>query len=276
MRPIEHEVNDVEIVVLKVGGSILKELPKGFYDTVVHLKETTNVYPVIVHGGGPEINQALKQMKVESEFVDGLRVTSKEVLAVVENILSGSVNKQIVTNLQQSGGTGIGLSGVDASLLEVKAQDPSGKLGFVGEVKKVNTDWLHLIIKNGGVPVISPIGIHESGQHYNVNGDTAAAAIAKGLQAKLALISDIPGVLEDVKGTQTLHPQLTATEIEEKIANGVIYGGMIPKVSSALQALSGGVTESVILNGLNPNDLQAYLLGEEVGTKIVKEEVYHV
>lgn len=266
----------MNIVVLKVGGSILEKLPKTFFDTVVGLKESAAIHPVIVHGGGPEINQALKATNVKSEFVNGLRVTTKEVLTVVEQVLSGSVNKHIVTRLQQSGGTALGLSGVDANLLKVTEQDPTGKLGFVGEIQEVNTEWMKIIIENGGIPVIAPIGIHDSGQHYNINGDTAAAAVAEALKAKLVLISDIPGVLEEVDGKKIIIPQLTKAEIDEKISKGIIYGGMIPKVYSALKALSGGVEESVILNGLTPDDLTAYLAGKEAGTKIVIGEVNHV
>lgn len=266
----------MEFAVLKVGGSVLEKLPKSFYDTIVALKKTGTIHPVIVHGGGPEINDALERMNVKSEFVDGLRVTTEEVLEVVEQVLSGRLNKQIVTKIQQSGGTGIGLSGVDASLLQVEPEDPTGKLGYVGEVKKVNKSWLETVVQHGGIPVISPIGVHESGQHYNVNGDTASAAVAEALQAKLVLISDIPGVLEEVEGKKVVLPKLTKTEIEEKISKGIIYGGMIPKVHSALKAVSSGVKESVIINGLVPDELKAYLNGGKVGTKIVLGEIQHV
>lgn len=275
MLPIEREVNQLEIVVLKVGGSILQKLPKAFYETVVKIKKSGQIHPVIVHGGGPEINQALNQMNVKTEFVNGLRVTSKEVLEVVELVLSGNINKEIVTHIHQSGGTALGLSGVDGTLLQVQPADPAGKLGFVGEVKEVNPNWLKIIIENGGIPVISPIGMNDAGQHYNVNGDTAAAAVAEALNAKLLLISDIPGVLEEISGKKVLLPKLTKAEIEEKIGSGIIYGGMIPKVRSALKALAGGVEESVILNGLTPSDIQAYIDGKQVGTKIVISEVQH-
>lgn len=275
MLPTEREVNQMEVIVLKVGGSILQKLPKAFYEMVVKIKKSGQIHPVIVHGGGPEIDQALNQMNVESEFVNGLRVTSKEVLEVVELVLNGNINKEIVTNLYQSGGMSLGLSGVDGILLKVQPADPTGKLGFVGDVKEVNPNWLKIIIENGAIPVISPIGMNEAGQHYNVNGDTAAAAVAEALHAKLALISDIPGVLEEVSGKKVLLPKLTKAEIEEKIALGIIYGGMIPKVRSALKALAGGVKESVILNGLTPNDLQDYIEGKQVGTKIVIGEIQH-
>lgn len=266
----------METVVLKVGGSILEKLPSSFFETIVQLKASGKFQPVIVHGGGPEITQTLEKMHVETNFVDGLRVTTKEVLDVVELVLSGSINKEIVTHIHKAGGSGLGLSGVDGALLKVRPVDVSGKLGFVGEVEEVNTSWITLIMENGGIPVISPIGIDEAGQHYNVNGDTAAAAVAKSLGAKLALISDIPGVLEDVEGQKYVHPRLTKLDIEAKIASGVIYGGMIPKVKSALQALTGGVKESIILNGLQAEDLRTYIEGKQVGTKIVIGEVQHV
>ena len=276
MLPIEREVNEMDIFVLKIGGSILQKLPTDFYDVIVKLKKSGNVHPIIVHGGGPEINEALKNLNVKSEFVDGLRVTTKEVLEVAESVMSGTINKEIVTKLHQSGGTAIGLSGVDGALLKVEPVDASGKLGFVGDVKEVNSSWIKLIMENGAIPVISPIGMNETGQHYNVNGDMAAAAVAEALEAKLALISDIPGVMEEVSGKKIIHAKLTKAEIEEKIATGIIYGGMIPKVNSALKALTGGVKESVILNGLNPKDLEAYIEGQQVGTKIVIGEVQNV
>lgn len=266
----------MEVFVMKVGGSILAELPKAFYDMIVQLKKTGRMHPVIVHGGGPEINQALAKMDVQTKFIDGLRVTTKEVLEVAESVMSGKVNKEIVTKLHQSGGSGIGLSGVDGGLLKVRPADTSGKLGYVGSVYEVETSWLKLIIENGGIPVISPIGIHESGTHYNVNGDVAAAAVAEALQAKFALISDIPGVLEEVNGKTICHSSLTESEIEEKIDSGIIYGGMIPKVRSAIKALTGGVKESVILNGLSPEDLRAYSEGKKAGTKVVLKEVQYV
>lgn len=263
----------METVVIKIGGSVLNELPKAFYETIVQLKNSGQCQPIIVHGGGPEINQTLAQLKIEPEFADGLRVTSEEVLKVVESVLSGTINKQIVKNFYKSGGSALGLSGVDGALLQVQPADPSGKLGFVGEVSKVNTSWIKLIMGNGGIPVISPIGIDTAGQHYNINGDTAAGAVAKSLQAKLMLISDIPGVMEEVSGKKIVLSQLTKNEVEEKIASGIIYGGMIPKVRSAIKALTGGVNESVILNGFAPDDLRDYIEGKKVGTKIVLEEL---
>ncbi|MBP2076736.1 acetylglutamate kinase [Oceanobacillus polygoni] len=268
----------MNILVLKMGGSVLAKLPDSFYETVVALKKQNICEPIIVHGGGPEINKALKELHVESKFVDGLRVTTKEVLDVAEMVMSGSINKKIVANLQKQGGTAIGMSGVDCKLLQAVPIDPEGKLGLVGQVEQVNVSWLETIMEHGAIPVISPISIDEFGERLNINGDMAAAAVAEALKAKLALISDIPGVMENVSGKEIVHDQLTKEEIEEKIASGVIYGGMIPKVRSALKSLSGGIQESVILNGLAPEDIKKYIEGKQAGTKVVmkKEEEQHV
>ncbi|MBY7142972.1 acetylglutamate kinase [Virgibacillus sp. NKC19-3] len=265
------------VIVLKVGGSILEKLPDSFYEMIVELKNSGICEPVIVHGGGPEINRLLTQLEVKSPFVDGLRVTTKEVLDVAEMVMSGSINKRIVANLQKAGGTGFGISGVDYSLLEARPFDSTGDLGYVGEVANVNNAWLKMNMSHGGIPVISPIGMDESGQRYNINGDMAAAAVAQSLKGKLALISDIPGVMETIDGKQMIHTKLTKQQIESKIASGVIYGGMIPKIRSALNSLSAGASESVILNGLIPADLKNYMEGKEAGTKvIIDKEAHHV
>ncbi|WP_449354146.1 acetylglutamate kinase [Virgibacillus natechei] len=277
MLLIEREVIVMHAMVLKIGGSILEKLPDSFYEMIVELKNAGICEPVIVHGGGPEINRLLQQLEVNSPFVDGLRVTTKEVLDVAEMVMSGSINKRIVTNLQKAGGTAVGTSGVDHSLLKASPLDPTGELGYVGEVANVNDEWLKVIINHGGIPVISPIGIDESGQRYNINGDMAAAAVAQSLKGKLALISDIPGVMETIDGKQVVHTQLTKQQIEAKIMSGVIHGGMIPKIRSALNSLSAGASESVILNGLTPADLKNYIEGKEAGTKVMTDkEAHHV
>lgn len=268
----------MNVMILKMGGSVLAKLPASFYKTVVKLKQSGVCEPIIVHGGGPEINEALKQLNVESSFVNGLRKTTEEVLDVAEMIMSGSINKKIVANLHKAGGSALGLSGVDGSLLEVTPVDPTGDLGFVGQVENVNDSWLHLIMKNGAIPVISPIGIDSTtGQRYNINGDMAAAAVAEKLKGKLALISDIPGVMETINGKSIVHHELTGSQIEQMITTGVIHGGMIPKVRSALKGLTGGVKESIILNGLTPIDLANYIDGKQVGTKVmIEKEVHYV
>ncbi|AXI08648.1 acetylglutamate kinase [Oceanobacillus sp. 143] len=266
----------MNVIVLKLGGSIMAKLPESFYKILVELKRSGQCEPIIVHGGGPEINQTLKRMQVESTFIDGLRVTTKEVLNVAEMVMSGSINKKIVTDLLKAGTAAIGISGVDNSLLQTEPIDETGKMGYVGKVINVNTSLLTHLMNHGSIPVISPIGIDAKGQHYNINGDIAAAAVASAIKGNLVLISDIPGVMEDVNNESIIHKQLTETKIEALITAGVIHGGMIPKVRSALQGLAGGVEESVIINGLSPTDLKRYIQGEEVGTKIIKEEFYHV
>lgn len=262
----------MEIMILKIGGSVLAKLPDSFYKMVVSLREQNLCQPVIVHGGGPEINQTLKQFNVKTEFIDGLRVTTEDVLDIAQMVMCGSISKTIVGKLQNEGGTAIGLSGIDGSLLQAIPVDQKGTLGFVGQVDKVNTSLLGMITEYGGIPVISPIGVDSTGQRYNINGDMAAAAVAQALEGKLALISDIPGVIEEIAGEKIVHDQLTEEAIEAKIASGIIYGGMIPKVRSALKGLSGGVKESVILNGLNPEDLKKFIEGKQAGTKVIQNE----
>lgn len=264
----------MKIVIFKLGGSVLEKLSDSFYNTLVQLKQDRLCQPVIVHGGGPEITKTLNKFQVESTFVEGLRVTTSDVLNVVEMVLSGSINKHIVAQIHKSGATGIGLSGVDGSLLTAKSLDP--KLGFVGEVTSVNKNLLQMIFDQGSIPVISPIGIATDGQKYNINADMAAAAIAISLNGNLAFISDIPGVMEDTATGSFVHPQLTKTKITELIQQGVITGGMIPKVQSALSVLEAGVREAVILNGCQPEDLLQYMTGNQVGTKVIHEEANDV
>lgn len=264
----------MKIIVFKLGGSVLEKLTDSFYDTLVQLKRDGLCQPVIVHGGGPEITNTLNKFQIESTFVDGLRVTTSEVLNVVEMILSGSLNKRIVAQIHRAGASGIGLSGIDGALLAAKPLDP--KLGFVGEVSSVNKDLLEMIFDQGSIPVVSPIGIDTDGQKYNINADMAAAAIAISLKGNLAFISDIPGVMEDTSTGPYVHPQLTKLQIEELIDNGVISGGMIPKVQSAISVLEAGVREAVILNGCQPTDLLQYIAGEQAGTKVIHEEGYYV
>ncbi|MCE7791974.1 acetylglutamate kinase [Salipaludibacillus sp. CUR1] len=265
----------MKIIVIKIGGSIINQLEQPFFQTLAQLQKTGDCYPVIVHGGGPGINEALNKWEVSSSFVNGLRVTTKEVLEIAESVLSGTINKHLTAEIVKAGAPGFGLSGVDGSVLKVKPADPQGKLGYVGKVVQVNKKWLELIMDNGGIPVVSPIGIDEKGQRYNVNADMAAAAIAKELKAGIAFISDIPGVMEKPGDHSRIYDYLTKGQIDELIKEGVIHGGMIPKVLSALNALEEGVEAPVILNGLNPQDIVTYLKGEKAGTKIVMEEVHH-
>jgi acetylglutamate kinase len=262
----------MKFLVIKCGGSVLENLPRSFYEDVVKLNESGEWTPILVHGGGPLITQLLKNLNVETTFVNGLRVTNHEVLDVVEMVLSGSVNKQVVRNIIEVGGDAFGVSGVDGSLLKATPTKNAETLGFVGEVVEVNKNVIKGIIEQGYIPVISPLGIDASGQRYNINGDIAASAIAKALEANLCFISDIPGILVEVDGTKTKLDKVSKTKVEELINNQTIYGGMIPKVTAAIDGLVHNIPEVGIINGFDKNSLIDYSNGKMVGTKIVLEE----
>lgn len=266
----------MEKIVIKIGGSIAGKLPNSFFASLARVQKMNKYQLIIVHGGGPEINGMLQKIGIQCQFVDGLRVTTKEVLDIAEMVMSGSVNKNIVHRLQQANISAVGISGVDGALLVSEPADPSGKLGYVGKVKRVNKEWLEKLLHGGAIPVISPIGLDEKGEKYNINADMAAAAVAAAVNGKLIFISDIPGVMEKVEGKTVLHPLLNKEKIEQLIAAKVIHGGMIPKVRSALQALTDGAKETVIVNGIKPDDLWNYLQGKNAGTIITTEEVQHV
>jgi acetylglutamate kinase len=254
--------------VIKCGGSVLENLPKNFYENIVELHESGKIKPIIVHGGGPLISSLLTELGIETKFVDGLRVTTEEVLDIVEMVLSGTVNKRIVRRLIEAKGHAFGISGVDGMLLKAEPSKESG-IGFVGEVTEVKTSTIHQILKQGCIPVISPLGIDENGQHYNINGDVAASAVAKALGASLCMISDIPGIYTEVNGQKVIHKQITKDEIEEMIQDGSITGGMVPKVTAALDGLVHEVPEVVIINGMETGSLLDFAEGKEVGTKIL-------
>lgn len=259
-------------LVIKCGGSVLENLPRSFYEDLVKMHGAGEWTPIIVHGGGPLITSLLKNLDVETTFVNGLRVTSMEILDIVEMVLSGSVNKQVVRNIVEVGGKAIGVSGVDGGLLQAAPTSDAKTLGFVGEVVEVNQHVIEGIISQGFIPVISPIGIDAGGQRYNINGDIAASAIAKALEANLCFISDIPGILIEKNGEKTLLEKASKPIIEELINNKTIYGGMIPKVKAAIDGLVHNIPEVGIINGFEKNSLIDYTNGKKIGTKIVLEE----
>jgi len=262
----------MNFLVIKCGGSVLDNLPRSFYEDIIKLQESGKWTPVIVHGGGPLITSLLKSLNIETKFVNGLRVTDQNVLDVVEMVLSGSVNKQVVRNIIEAGGNAYGISGVDASLLKARPTDASDVLGFVGEVVSVNCQVIEGIVKQGFIPVISPVGIDEYGQRYNINGDIAASAIAKALEAHLCFISDIPGIMIEKNGAKHKLDKVSKEAVEKLIDNKTIYGGMIPKVTAAIDGLVHNIPEVGIINGLDKNSLLDYTGGKKVGTKIVLEE----
>ncbi len=259
-------------LVIKCGGSVLEQLPESFYQNIVQLRESGEWQPVIVHGGGPLISSLLKKLEIPVQFVDGLRVTTEDVLDVVEMVLSGSVNKHIVRKLTQAGGKAVGISGVDGPILQAKPVSETGRLGFVGDVEQVHHEWLQQISAKGGIPVLSPLGIDASGQRYNINADTAASAVARALGAKLCFVSDIQGIYTDPNDADTVLPELTKEHAQQLIEEQVITGGMIPKVQAALEALNEDVAEAVIINGMAENQLLSFCEGKAVGTKVVLDE----
>ncbi len=266
--------------VIKYGGHAMGSaaLAEGFARDVVLLKQV-GINPVVVHGGGPQIKAMLDRLKIKSEFVEGLRVTDSATVEIVEMVLAGNINKQIVAAIHAAGGHAVGLSGKDAQLIEAAKltrtrRDPSSSieqvldLGFVGQPVRIRTQVLEVFAKTEIVPVIAPIGLGADGHTYNINADTAAGAIAAALHArKLVLLTDVPGVL-DADGH--LVSELAAAAARAMIADGTAKGGMIPKLETALEALSAGVGAVHVLDGRLAHVLLLETFTEAgIGTKIV-------
>ncbi|OBY24918.1 acetylglutamate kinase [Leisingera sp. JC1] len=234
------------IVVIKLGGHAMgsDEAMETFARDIVLMRQV-GVNPVIVHGGGPMINAMLEKLQIQSEFVNGKRVTDAATMEVVEMVLSGVVNKRIVQAINSQGGRAVGLSGKDANLITCDQADPD--LGFVGAPAEMDPKVLHGLFEKNMIPVIAPIGAGRDGETYNINGDTAAGAIAKALQAdRLLLLTDVAGV-KNAEGEVVT--ELKAADVEELTASGVIAGGMIPKTETALDAVRGGVRACIIVDG---------------------------
>lgn len=251
--------------VIKYGGHAMgdERTAETFARDIVMLK-TIGINPVVVHGGGPQIGAMLDRMKIQSSFVDGLRVTDQATVEIVEMVLSGTINKQIVTAINQMGGTAIGISGKDGNLIQCEKlkrtkKDPDSNiekvldLGFVGEPTNVNAQVVRAMTQAGVIPVIAPIGMGPNGETYNINADTAAGAIASALKAhKLMMLTDVPGILTKDK---QLISDINAQEIDGLLADGTITGGMIPKVETCVSALKSGVKQAHILDGRIPHVL---------------------
>ena len=257
-----------KIVVIKYGGAAQEHEPvKISFAHDVVLLQSLGMLPVIVHGGGPEVSRAMKAMGQEAVFVDGLRVTTAEGLSVTEMVLSGHINKEIVALLNAQGGRAVGISGKDGpTLLAHKLRHPKGDLGFVGEIEQVQPHLVQLLLQEGFIPVVSPIGIGADGTTYNINADSAAARIAGALKAeKMIFMTDVDGVLKDGR----LVPALSAAEALELIDRGVISGGMVPKVEAMLHCLNAGVGSATVINGGEHHAIIAELFTDKgVGTQI--------
>lgn len=257
--------------VMKCGGSTLAALPDAFFKDISDMQEK-GIQPVIVHGGGPAINETLGKLGIESRFVGGLRVTDEATLDVVEMVLAGRINKEIVRKLQKNGAKSVGLSGTDGNLLVARPVANAQEVGLVGDVTGVNASLIEGIIELGYLPVIAPIGIDEASQRYNINADTAAGAVASALGVDtMIVVTDVPGIMRTVNGEKVVLPQVTFADIEEMIRSEEIYGGMIPKVRAAMSCLHGNVKEVLIVDGAAPRVLSRAVTEGNIGTRIVRE-----
>ncbi|MDE2444766.1 MAG: acetylglutamate kinase [Alphaproteobacteria bacterium] len=275
---------DDQVIVVKFGGHAMVDpkLAQQFARDMVMLK-VCGLNPVVVHGGGPQINRMLDKLAVKAEFREGLRVTDPETMEVVEMVLAGSINKSIVASIQQAGGRAVGISGKDGNLLVAerftkKKTDPkTGEVtiidfGQVGEPARVNVEILHTIMKSDAIPVIAPIGVGWDGDTYNVNADTAAGAIAVALNAKrLLMLTDVAGVLDKNKN---LISELKLAEVQGLFDDGTITAGMIPKIESAASVVESGVEGVIILDGRVPHSVLLELLTPHgVGTRVSRDGV---
>ncbi len=255
-------------VVIKFGGAIMeaKEAFSSLVKNVVLLKYV-GMRPVIVHGGGPQVSRAMEQMGLTASFVEGLRVTNAETMAVTEMVLNGRLNKAIVSMIDQHGGKAVGICGKDGLLLQARPKRADLNLGFVGEITQVNTHLLELLDTAEFIPVVSPVAIGENGDSYNVNADTAAGAIAAALRAeKFVLLTDVDGLL-DKDGK--LISEVRAAGVAEMIRDGVIQGGMLPKIEACLKILDDGVRSVHIINGGRDNSLLLELFTDKgIGTLV--------
>ncbi len=262
-----------KIVVVKYGGNAMvsESLKNQVMEDIV-LLHLIGVKAVLVHGGGPEISEMMGKMGKKPEFVDGLRITDKETVDIVQMVLAGKINKTLVNLLEKKGGSAVGLSGMDGRLIEAKVKDE--RLGYVGEVTKINPRPIIDLLDNGYIPVISTIGCDRDGNAYNINGDTAAAHIAGALNAeRLIMMTDIAGILRDKDDPGTLIPEITVSEADKLKQEGIISGGMIPKVDCCITALNAGVKNVVIMDGRVPHSvLMELLTNEGAGTWIRGEQ----
>ena len=272
---------DNKIIVVKYGGAAMEGgLPEEFAQDIVLMKQT-GINPVVVHGGGPQIGAMLKRLNIASSFIDGLRVTDAAAMEVVEMVLSGTINKQIVAGINAAGGRAVGVSGKDGNMVRAKKAersriDPKTKervpidLGFVGEPDRVDAEVLRMILNSDLIPVVAPIGVGSKGETYNINADTVAGAVAGAIAAeRLVLLTDVEGVL-DSDGKLISH--MTVSQARALMADGTISGGMIPKIETAVDAVDKGVHAAVILDGRIPHVLLLELFTEHGAGTLIKAD----
>lgn len=266
-----------KLIVVKYGGNAMTDpvLESSFARDIVLLK-TVGIHPVVVHGGGPQVDNLMSELGRESDRIDGMRVTDKATMDVVEMVLGGSVNKSIVNLINKHGGQAIGLTGKDANLIKATKliiNDKDGTpidLGFVGQVAHVNTGVINMLIQSDFIPVIAPLGVDEHGETYNINADLVASRVAECLNAeRLLLLTNIKGVLDKDGNVLT---SLSPTDVDNLIADGTISGGMIPKIAGALDAVRAGLRSATIVDGRVPHACLLEIFTEEgVGTQILRE-----
>ena len=264
-----------KIVVVKYGGNAMvnEQLKQQVMEDIV-LLWLIGVKVVLVHGGGPEISETMQKLGKQAVFVDGLRVTDKETVDIVQMVLAGKINKTLVNLLQMKGGNAMGLSGMDGRLIEATVKDP--RLGYVGEVTRINIRPVEDLLEKGYIPVISTVGCDAEGNAYNINGDTAAASVAGALRAeRLIMLSDIPGILRDKDDPSTLIREMTILEAAKLRAGGVISGGMIPKVECCVDAIRKGVKKVIIMDGRVPHSILMEILTDEGAGTMVKGGFNH-
>lgn len=258
-------------VVVKYGGNAMinEELKQAVMSDIV-LLSLVGVKVVLVHGGGPELTDMLKRIGKESKFVNGLRYTDKETAIVAQMVLGGKVNKELVAHICKIGGRALGLTGIDDKMFDVEKVQSDVDLGYVGDVRAVNTDVIETMLENHFIPVVATVGMNDDGTVFNINADTAAAAIASALKAEnIILLTDIPGLLRDVNDPSTLIPVITVDQIPALMKEGVIKGGMIPKIECTVNAIKGGVKKAVIIDGRTPHSIIIEVLSDSgVGTMI--------
>ena len=258
-----------KIVVVKYGGNAMinDQLKEQVMEDIV-LLWLIGVKVVLVHGGGPEISETMEKLGKKSEFIDGLRVTDKETVDIVQMVLAGKINKSLVNFIEAKGGRAIGLSGMDGRLIE--AETKNDKLGYVGSVTKINPAPITDLLEKGYIPVISTLGCDRNGNTYNINGDTAAACIAGALSAKrLIMMTDIAGVLREKDDPSTLIPEISVKEAEKLRKEGTISGGMIPKIECCIEAINKGVDKVIIMDGRVPHSILTEMLTDEgAGTMV--------
>ena len=259
-----------KIVVIKYGGNAMinENLKEQVMEDIV-LLWLIGVKVVLVHGGGPEISELMDKLGKKPEFVGGLRVTDKETVDIVQMVLAGKVNKTLVNLLEMKGGKAVGISGMDGRLIEARMKDE--KLGYVGEITNINISPINDLLEKGYIPVVSTVGCDKQGNTYNINGDTAAARIAGALEAEnLIMMTDVAGILRDKDDTSSLIPEVTVSGAKKLYEEGIVSGGMIPKVDCCIEAINRGVEKVIIMDGrVSHSILMEILTDEGAGTMVI-------